>query len=599
MLNDSQQPQEPEKEEARKGESSELLPAPPDSTGPGFLTVDGHTARYVNVIFAGSPDARERTHQWASKHPVTGKPVRSVISSLTAGRRHLYTPHLRVTVAVYRLIKNVRPNAEGLYRLDFRDIARAAGMGWHGRAGKNRGATRGNAARKTRGETTPRTIANLLRELRLGGYSTQNVHFDETAGEFINRYDVEPVHILGKLRVEARYPKDPVTGQALAEKGTFVCELRLSDDVQKFLDQDPLPIPDEALTSIDARNDLAPLLLAWASIALSKKPSWERRLDELLVDDLRYLPKAGKPADQKRIVDRALKYIDGARITTGIIRARVEPLVGGGGYKLSVTKEPLQLDLVDTPNRPASADHRHGPRAPWQRRPTIEQRELIALWTRDLLAFGGDERSTVFYTTAARRFIVSGNAQSLHLALGSANADHLAGHIVKSKARAVTAALLREADRLHIPLRRPAGFVADQPEETIASGAGEPGLPFAGPTDSKPAPVPVFPPEGFEPSKGTEGFEPSVPAPTEDVPAIRFDEEPAAPSAEPERPNPTLLLARWIQDFTAANGREPTVEELRAAHDQIGASVDSVRPPAGGDRSPNPAPSSSEPPSGF
>src|ERR1043166_303129 len=121
------------------------IPSAPKEGTERFLSVPGDVGRYLNVVFAASPDAAARTVTGKTIDPETGAPMVSRVRSFVVDGRHLYSPHLRVFFALYAIMRRVLPDAEGYYHGDFRDLAHEVGFKWHGTAGKtHRGKTRHN-----------------------------------------------------------------------------------------------------------------------------------------------------------------------------------------------------------------------------------------------------------------------------------------------------------------------------------------------------------------------------------------------------------------------------------------------------------------------
>jgi hypothetical protein len=406
-----------------------------------FLFVPGDVGRYLNVVFAASPEAAARTLTFKTTEPETGAPMVARVRSFVVDGRHLYSPHLRVFFALYAIMRRTLPDAEGYYRGDFRDLAREVGFKWHA-AGSHK-----------KRLSTPRLLAQLCRELRVNGYYVENVFYDQLTKEWVNRWE-NPVNILDSFSLEVR-----ISGTQ-DRQPRYSFRFKISEHARRVFLQDSLPVPHQAVRRIDGRNDLAPVLLTFLSTVMADKTVWDRYTDELLTDDLRYTRNPGKPAEQKRVVHRALRYINGALIPTGTLAAEVRRSSDGRRNVLHVTKTTFQQTLRFVPSS-RTTDNRHGPRQPWQRRPTSDERAKTTEWTTRLLDFAGDQHSAVFYQTAARRLIVTGNEQALWSAIADAQDLDRSGYIQTTRAQTLTRNLLDHARRLNVPLRRSA--VSSQP----------------------------------------------------------------------------------------------------------------------------------------
>jgi hypothetical protein len=449
-----------------------LVPKAPQEK-PRFLPVDGHLGRYVNIIFAASPKANPRNHAWKQLDPNTNTPVRSSVTSALAERRHLWTPHFRLFLGLNRLARRTKKNSDGKYEFDLRDLAKESGYKWHGRAGAHR---RGKQ-HKNRSLSTPAILSRILKDLRLGGYYANNTYFDAATRSWHHSEDVTT--ILDHIHIDHRVPVDE-TGHAHPEQLHSRCTFRFSEDVEKFRQNYSFPVADEDILSIDPRNALAPLLLAYLSVMLNDKPMWRRDVVELVATDLRYVQSNLKPAVARRMLERALTYVNGRAVTTGTVSARIESNQAGDSYNLVVHKEPFQLTLHEewgSGKKPL--DRRHGYREPWQRRPTKEEQARINVLLEDLLAVGQDLHSTVFYTTAARRFTVTGHGDKLYMPIATARAAKNMGEIRDSAAKLLTSQILELADKLRIPLRRPQNFQPQQDQPEHLDPQLEPTLHFA------------------------------------------------------------------------------------------------------------------------
>jgi hypothetical protein len=450
-------------EEEPKAEQGTLpgVPQPIRESDPErFLAVPGDLGRYLNIIFAGSTEAAQRTLQFTTTDPETGSKMVGRVRGFLADGRHLATQHMRATFGLGAIARRSAPDSQGYYHADMRDLARETGIKWHGRAGQHR---RGKE-RRDRGLSTPRQLAELCRDLRMGGYFIENVFYDERTQEWVNRWD-NPINILEHFSLEVRIPATDDGREA-----RHGIRFKFSDHFHRVLTQDSLPVPHQAVRQIDGRNTLAPILLTYLSTVMADKTAWDRYTDALLVEDLRYTRNAGKPAEQKRTIERALRYINGAIIPTGTLSATIGPAVDGARNVLHVRKAPFQQALRFVPPSHRE-DRRRTPREPWQRRPTALEKVKVGEWAAQLLAFGGDEHSAVFYEMCARRFILTGNEQALFTAMASARELDSMGHIQTTRAQVLTRELLVQGDRYRVPLRRPK-VAPTAPEQFPAPSAG-------------------------------------------------------------------------------------------------------------------------------
>lgn len=464
----------PFEDEERVGDQPELpgIPPAPKDAPERFLSVPGDVGRYLNVVFAASAEAAARTITGKTIDPQTGQEMVSRVRSFVVDGRHLFSPHLRVFFALYAIMRRSAPDSDGYYHGDFRDLAREVGFKWHA-AG----------ARKKR-LSTPRLLAQLCRELRLGGYYVENVFYDQLTNEWVNRWD-NPVNLLESFSLEVRVP-----GTADGREPRMSFRFKISEHARRVFLQDSLPVPHQAVRRIDGRNTLAPMLLTFLGTVMNDKTAWDRYTDELLRDDLRYTRTPGKPAEQRRVLSRALRYVNGAMVPTGTLATEIRMAVDGKRNVLHVTKTPFQqvLHFVTSSQRP---DDRRGTRQPWQRRPTKDEGFKIADWTAQLLEYAGDDHSRVFYETVARRFIVTGNEQVLFTALATTKDLDRSGHLKTTRRQCLTHELLREGDRLGVPLKRPPEAVALRAEDpTPLAGARPQELAASEPPTSQGHPSP-------------------------------------------------------------------------------------------------------------
>jgi hypothetical protein len=475
----------PFEEPEERGEQPSLpgMPVAPNEERERFLFIPSDVGRYLNVVFAASPDAAARTIVGKTIDPETGNEMVSRVRSFVVDGRHLYSPHLRVFFALYAIMRRSAPDADGYYHGDFRDLAREVGFKWHGTAGRTiRG--RLNTHRST---STPRLLAQLCRELRVNGYYVENVFYDQLTKEWVNRWD-NPVNLLESFSLEIRVPG---TGD---HEPRMSFRFKISEHARRVFLQDTLPVPHQAVQRIDGRNNLAPMLLTFLGTVMADKTAWDRFTDELLRDDLRYTRTPGKPAEQRRVLNRALRYVNGAIIPTGTLATEIRTAVDGKRNVLHVSKAPFQqaLKLVPSSQRP---DDRRGTREPWQRRPTKDEAFKVVDWTAQLIEYAGDDHSRVFYEAAARRFILTGNEQSLFTALATTRDLDRSGHLKTTRRQCLTHELLREGDRLGVPLKRDpqsAAVRAQEQQDPAPAGARPTGL---APSETPSAPGTTFPRE--------------------------------------------------------------------------------------------------------
>lgn len=189
--------------------------------------------------------------------------------------------------------------------------------------------------RKWNAQNKDLLIASLLR-LRGTLFVWEEAFTDGASKRRLELLDT--FNILSDLKI-ARHRSD---GHVTTEVGYF----RFHEAIIKNLLADHTkPVLFDVVLSF--KNDISQIIYIHLDLVLSDKTSYERRTRELF-EDLGLEGKAyNNLSDRKRILDRALKELQGKPLTTGTITtAKLEPTKDGGDFKLVVRKGKAKAEVT-------------------------------------------------------------------------------------------------------------------------------------------------------------------------------------------------------------------------------------------------------------
>jgi hypothetical protein len=186
------------------------------------------------------------------------------------------------------------------------------------------------------------TSQSLLR-LRITPLIWKNSYQDSTQKDYVEILD--PFSILSDLKVIRR----KTDGHITQEFGYF----KFNDFIVKnLLNNHTKPVLLD--TVLGFQSEIAQLLYTHLDLIMARRDHYERKTLELFFDDLGLTGKAYQnPSDRKRTLERAIRELEGARLSTGYIAAiTLERTRDGKDYKLVVDKkssQPLrQLPMTTT-----------------------------------------------------------------------------------------------------------------------------------------------------------------------------------------------------------------------------------------------------------
>ena len=182
------------------------------------------------------------------------------------------------------------------------------------------------------GMNVRRSIAKSLVQLRGVLFVWENSYFDKTTGEHLELLDT--FNILSELTIARRTKKLHATTEACVFQfhRQLLASLHNNHTTPLFLD-----------TVLGFRSEIAQLLYPRLDLLLADKNHYERRTKELFEDmGVRGETYRHRSA-RKRVIERALREIEGVPITTGrIISATVEPTKDNLDFKIVIHKGPLR-----------------------------------------------------------------------------------------------------------------------------------------------------------------------------------------------------------------------------------------------------------------
>ncbi len=248
---------------------------------------------------------------------------------------------------------------------------------------------------------------------------------------------------------------------------------KISEHARRVFLQNSLPVPHQAVRAIDGRNDLAPLLPTFLGTVMANKTAWDRYTDELLRDDLRYTRNPGTLATQRRTMARALRYINGAIIPSGTLAAEVRQSTDHTRNVLH--DEAAGGRLVEDAAVIAAGvfGELHRPVGDFQTlvfgRPALPR---LAIAPAMVVSFGGGHE--LKRLLKGRLADVTGDEQALFTAIATTKDLDLSGHLKTTRRQCLTHELLREGDRLGVPLKRPHQLAAVRAEDPTPSAGARP-----------------------------------------------------------------------------------------------------------------------------
>ena len=172
-------------------------------------------------------------------------------------------------------------------------------------------------------------ITKSLRKLRTIPIEWVNSYFDQTKDGAVI-VDRRPFTILGDLRVVERHQDGAVN----SSQGYF----RFDDHIVRNLQRNfTKPVCIEEFFKL--KSEIAQLVYSHVDLILSDKTKYERRSKELFDDLGLKNPEYNHMYERKRALDKAVKELDGIRLSTGVLRsATVEKTKDGKDYKIVFSK---------------------------------------------------------------------------------------------------------------------------------------------------------------------------------------------------------------------------------------------------------------------
>ena len=172
------------------------------------------------------------------------------------------------------------------------------------------------------------SLTESLLRLRITAFIWENSYYDKAAGETVEVLDT--FNILSDLKIVKRRQDGHVT----KEGGYF----RFNDFVlNNLLVNHTKPLLFDVVVGF--KSEVAQLLYVYIDLIMSDKTLYERRTKELF-DDLGLEGKAYKnPSNRKQVLDRALKEMQGVRLTTGVLTtAKLQETNDGKDWKIVFRK---------------------------------------------------------------------------------------------------------------------------------------------------------------------------------------------------------------------------------------------------------------------
>jgi hypothetical protein len=312
------------------------------------LAIELNIAKFSSFIFAPSHSvalSKPRVKNWVAENG--NEKVLARILVHTVDNTSLTTFDFKTWLALQKLWYEGKRTKSGAICLSLREVVRIMDISW--------------------GSDTPIQIKNSLRRLRTIPITWQFSFFDNESKKYV-QFE-EPITLLEELRLW-------MIGQETEESKSYF-------RINKYIDQNlsrnhTKPVLLEIAMGI--RGELALLLYTFLDIVMADKWKWERRISELLKEDLNIQGKYHWPADRKRLVERAIKQINTLPLSTGRIILDIQKTVDGTEYKLVAHKEPMYIQTEYKLN--------------------LMQKDLIS----QILEVTRDEHSRRFYETVVSKY---------------------------------------------------------------------------------------------------------------------------------------------------------------------------------------------------
>ena len=214
------------------------------------------------------------------------------------------------------------------------------------------------------------SITKSLRKLRTIPIEWINSYYDQTkkGGVVVDR---RPLTLLGDLRVIERRQDGAVN----SSQGYFKFNDHILANLQLNYTK---PVCIEEFFKL--KSEIAQLIYSHIDLMLSDKSKYERKtralFDDLGLKNVEYL----LMYERKRAIDRALKELQGIRLSTGVLTsATIEKTADGKDYKVSFSKSasPVKLDAPTLPTELPSGIVINDYTKPKDKDPIIEQAEAL------------------------------------------------------------------------------------------------------------------------------------------------------------------------------------------------------------------------------
>ena len=178
------------------------------------------------------------------------------------------------------------------------------------------------------GTSLRRSITRSLLQLRGVLFVWENSYFDKSSGEHLEILDT--FNILSELTIARRSRKMHAT--------TAMCQFQFHRQILRNLEEN-YTTPIFLATVLSFRSEIAQLLYVRLDLLMADKNHYERRSQELFeelgLDSETYR----HPSARKRVLERALRELEGSAVTTGgVLSTRIEKTQDGTDYKIVIHK---------------------------------------------------------------------------------------------------------------------------------------------------------------------------------------------------------------------------------------------------------------------
>ncbi len=181
------------------------------------------------------------------------------------------------------------------------------------------------------GSSLRRSITRSLLQLRGVLFVWEDSYFDKGSGEYIERLDT--FNILSELAVARRSRKLHAT--------TEMCQFQFHRQILRNLEAS-YTTPIFLATVLSFRSEIAQLLYVRLDLMLADKSQYERRSQELFEELGLESETYRHPSARKRVLERALRELEGAPVTTGgTLSTHIEKTQDGNDYKIVIRKNSL------------------------------------------------------------------------------------------------------------------------------------------------------------------------------------------------------------------------------------------------------------------